>query len=70
MLGATAYAIAGTDILRLITGWDESDGKSPTHAQQHASAIDQLTERLLQFLIGGLRAPLPQFIEPSERKTP
>ena len=54
MLGATSYAIAGTDALRVITDWqiEESD---LTDRQ------DRLLPRLMSFLLGGLRAPLPQF---------
>ena len=57
MLGATAYAIAGTDSLRLITDWadTEEDPKDDVH---------HLIPRLMSFLVGGLRAPLPTFEEP------
>ena len=53
MLGATSYAIAGTDTLRLITDWQVDEG---SQAQD-----DHLLPRLMSFLLGGLRAPLPQF---------
>lgn len=50
MLGATSYAIAGIDTLRLVTDWQ-------------TGAIDNdlecLLPRLMSFLLGGLRAPLP-----------
>ncbi len=51
MLGATSYAIAGTDSLRLVTDWQVEEG-----------AIEQdkhLLPRLMSFMLGGLRAPLP-----------
>lgn len=53
MLGATSYAISGTEVLRLAMGWPE-----PEHGN---GAIDtqQLLARLMSFLLGGLRAPLP-----------
>jgi len=57
MLGATSYAIAGTDTLRLVTDWETGEPDND---------IEQLLPRLMSFLLGGLRAPLP---EPS-RKTP
>ena len=69
MLGATAYAIAGTDSLRLVTQWAEADGSSETGDANRMHDIDQLTQRLMGFLIGGLRAPLPKFVDTSERKT-
>lgn len=54
MLGATSYAIAGTDALRLLGDWgvEESDT---------ADQMERLLPRLMSFLLGGLRAPLPQF---------
>ena len=58
MLGATAYAIAGTDSLRLITDWQVEDG---SQAQD-----DHLLPRLMSFMLGGLRAPLPQLSHPSK----
>lgn len=54
MLGATSYAIAGTDALRLVTDWQIEEEDS-------VDRIDRLVPRLMSFLIGGLRAPLPQF---------
>jgi AcrR family transcriptional regulator len=52
MLGATSYAIAGTDALQLVTDWQVDEG---------ATAQDEnLLPRLMSFLIGGLRAPLPK----------
>ena len=54
MLGATSYAIAGTDALRIVTDW----GIEPAEAEDR---LDKLLPRLMSFLLGGLRAPLPQF---------
>lgn len=59
MLGATSYAIAGTDALRIVTDW----GIEPSEAEDR---LDKLLPRLMSFLIGGLRAPLPQFDSSSE----
>ncbi|MDD5297898.1 MAG: TetR family transcriptional regulator [Rhodocyclaceae bacterium] len=52
MLGATSYAIAGTDVLRLVTDWQLGAGED-------AQAEEFLLPRLMSFLLGGLRAPLP-----------
>jgi AcrR family transcriptional regulator len=49
MMGATSYAIAGTDALQLFAG--QFDDRDP----------GRLMPRLLSFLLGGLRAPLPDF---------
>lgn len=73
MLGATAYAIAGTDSLQLLA----HEGAKETHKAHSQSKtkdtsmnkngtseimeIDRLLPRLMNFLIGGLRAPLPDF---------
>jgi AcrR family transcriptional regulator len=46
MMGALSYAISGTDALRMLGPIDDSDP-------------DALYARLMSFLIGGLRAPLP-----------
>ena len=54
MLGATSYAIAGTDALRLVTDWQIEEEDS-------TDRLDRLVPRLMSFLMGGLRAPLPQF---------
>lgn len=51
MLGATSYAIAGIDTLRLVTDWQTGE---------IGDDIRQLQARLMSFLLGGLRAPLPQ----------
>lgn len=53
MLGATSYAISGTEVLRLAMNWPE-----PEHGDGAADA-QKLLARLLSFLLGGLRAPLP-----------
>ena len=54
MLGATSYAIAGTDALRLVTDWQIEESDS-------VDRMDRLVPRLMSFLLGGLRSPLPQF---------
>ncbi|MDO9244388.1 MAG: TetR family transcriptional regulator [Rhodocyclaceae bacterium] len=54
MLGATSYAIAGTDALRLVTDWQVDD-------EDAMDRLDRLQPRLMSFLLGGLRAPLPKF---------
>lgn len=49
MMGATSYAIAGTDTLQLFAGrFDDEDS-------------GRMLPRLMSFLLGGLRAPLPEF---------
>jgi AcrR family transcriptional regulator len=60
MLGATAYAIAGTDSPKLL---DENplSTKSKTRVGADQLDFDRLLPRLMNFLIGGLRAPLPEF---------
>ncbi|MDX9699315.1 MAG: TetR/AcrR family transcriptional regulator [Rhodocyclaceae bacterium] len=49
MMGATSYAIAGTDALQLFAG--HFDDEDPA----------RMLPRLMSFLLGGLRAPLPDF---------
>ncbi len=69
MLGATAYAIAGTDSLKLLAHegpkeTQESPSRSkPKDKDQESDLmqIDRLLPRLMNFLVGGLRAPLPEF---------
>jgi AcrR family transcriptional regulator len=52
MMGATSYAIAGTDALQLFAGkFDDADPA-------------RLLPRLMSFLLGGLRAPLPEYEVP------
>jgi len=58
MLGATSYAIAGTDALRLVTDWQ-------IEAEDSVDRLDRLVPRLMSFLLGGLRAQLPQFSDDS-----
>ena len=53
MLGATSYAITGTDSLRLVTDWQVDEGV--------VEQDENLLPRLMSFLLGGLRAPLPKF---------
>ena len=49
MMGAMSYAIAGTDALQLFAGkFDDADPA-------------RLMPRLMSFLLGGLRAPLPEY---------
>lgn len=53
MLGAMSYAIAGTDALQVVTGCEiELDNDGP-------EAANLLAARVMPFLLGGLRAPLP-----------
>jgi AcrR family transcriptional regulator len=56
MLGATSYAIAGTDVLHLVTDWQTGT----THDDP-----ERLLPRLMTFLLGGLRAPLPAMATPT-----
>ena len=56
MLGATSYAIAGTDALRLVTDWQIEEADA-------VDRVDRLVPRLMSFLLGGLRAPLPQYTD-------
>lgn len=51
MLGATAYAIAGIDSLHLVTRFEAQEDQD--------TANEKLMDRLISFLLGGLRAPLP-----------
>lgn len=53
MLDATSYAIIGTDLLRSVTGWTLDESEQPDNPEL-------LLPRLMSFLLGGLRAPLPQ----------
>ena len=47
MMGALSYAVSGADALRLLGPIDDADPEA-------------LYQRLMSFLIGGLRAPLPE----------
>ena len=58
MMGATSYAIAGTDALQLFAG--KFDDEDPA----------RLIPRLMSFLLGGLRAPLPGFTGGAETAAP
>ena len=58
MLGAMSYAIAGTDVLQVVTGCELGDISGEKDAARHLAA------RVLPFLLGGLRAPLPQLDRP------
>ena len=49
MMGALSYAISGADALRLLGPIDDTDPEA-------------LYARLMSFLIGGLRAPLPDVV--------
>jgi len=55
MMGALSYAVSGTDALRMLGPIDDSDP-------------DALYTRLMSFLIGGLRAPLPEIHAKPARK--
>ena len=67
MLGATAYAIAGTDSLKLLAHEESKENpeaslrSKPKDKELDLMQIDRLLPRLMNFLIGGLRAPLPDF---------
>lgn len=54
MLGAMSYSIAGTDALRILGGISLTDEGDAIYARR-------LRERLMPFLLGGLRAPMPDF---------
>src|SRR5690606_10655560 len=57
MMAAMSYAIAGTDALQLFAG--EFDDSDPS----------RLMPRLMSFLLGGLRAPLPEFACADKRRS-
>jgi len=57
MLGAVSYAISGTDALHIITADALDDGDA-----------EALYARLMSFMIGGLRAPLPTIRAKSARR--
>ncbi|MFV9473026.1 TetR/AcrR family transcriptional regulator [Advenella sp. RU8] len=52
MLGATSHALAGINVLREATDLDNA-------GQDHPAYDENLLPRLMSFLLGGLRAPLP-----------
>lgn len=68
MLGAMSYAIAGTDILHVVTGL-EFDDLSGEEARGKSEA-KRLAERLMPFLLGGLRAALPQHADATQQQEP
>lgn len=68
MLGAMSYAIAGTDILQVITGLEIADISGREEGSK--SEAKRLSERLMPFLLGGLRAPLPQFSDTPNPQPP
>lgn len=53
MLGAMSYSIAGTDSLRILGAISLSDEIDAVYARR-------LRDRLMPFLLGGLRAPMPE----------
>lgn len=65
MLGAMSYAIAGTDVLQVVTGCEVGDlaGEGADADPSDTLLARRLAQRLMPFLLGGLRAPLPQFHE-------
>jgi len=63
MLGAMSYAIAGTDVLQVVTGCELGDISGAGLSDKDAAR--RLADRLMPFLLGGLRAPLPQFVDAS-----
>ncbi|MBL8397316.1 MAG: TetR/AcrR family transcriptional regulator [Candidatus Accumulibacter sp.] len=69
MLGAMSYAIAGTDVIRVVTGHDVSDmaGEDEQGDEDGRMFARRLAQRLMPFLLGGLRAPLPSFDVPAVR---
>lgn len=60
MFGAMSYALAGTDALKLVADCD-FDENDPAAA---------IAPRLMSFLLGGLRAPLPEIPPKPEAKKP
>lgn len=63
MLGATSYAISGTDALRLVTDWEIEE-------EDAVDRLDRMVPRLMSFILGGLRAPLPVFEGEAEAHPP
>lgn len=62
MLGAMSYAIAGTDALQVVTGCELDLNNDGPEAAKHLAA------RVMPFLLGGLRAPLPPLLVPKEQQ--
>jgi AcrR family transcriptional regulator len=65
MLGAMSYAIAGTDVLRVLTGCELGDwaGEGAADSVDDSALAKRLAQRLMPFLLGGLRAPLPSGLQ-------
>ena len=65
MLGAMSYAIAGTDVLRVVTGCELGDlaGEGSADSVDDTALARRLAQRLMPFLLGGLRAPLPSGLD-------
>lgn len=65
MLGAMSYAIAGTDVIQVVTGCEVGDlaGEGDSATVDDRVLARRLAERLMPFLLGGLRAPLPHLGE-------
>jgi AcrR family transcriptional regulator len=61
MLGAMSYAVSGADAINVVGG----DGKLQF---DNAGDPDALYARLMSFLIGGLRAPLPEIPAKQSKK--
>ena len=57
MLGAMSYAISGTDALHIVADGALDDGDN-----------DALYARLMSFMLGGLRAPLPELSAKSAKR--
>jgi len=68
MLGAMSYAIAGTDVLQVVTGCELGDISGGDAGADDRAAAKRLADRLMPFLLGGLRAPLPQFSDSSKQQ--
>ncbi len=71
MLGAMSYAIAGTDVLQVVTGYGLEDlaGEKESHETNDTAHARRLARRLMPFLLGGLRAPLPPLAAAKEEST-
>ena len=65
MLGAMSYAIAGTDVLQVVTGCGLGDlaGEGGSDGAGDTALARRLAQRLMPFLLGCLRAPLPQLLD-------
>ena len=71
MLGAMSYAIAGTDVLQVVTGCEVGDlaGEAAAEELGDTALARRLAQRLMPFLLGGLRAPLPRFDQSPTTRT-